>query len=97
MPLVGKGLPLSQVAANVQVVHACLVDANTAYQATKRLRVVATVTNVFNRRYASFGALGRNFFNGPGHTFDGAAPSSEPFVGPGAPRGAWTGVRYAWD
>lgn len=41
--------------------------------------------------------LGRNFFNGPNHTFDGAAAVDETFVGPGAPRGAWVGMRYAWD
>ncbi|MGN6087317.1 TonB-dependent receptor [Trinickia sp.] len=83
--------------ANGKIAGYFLVDFDTAYQATKRLRVFATIANVFNRRYASFGALGRNFFNGPGHTFDGAAPVSEPFVGPGAPRGAWAGIRYAWD
>ncbi len=83
--------------ANGKIAGYLLVDFDTAYQATKRLRVFATVTNVFNRRYASFGVLGRNFFNGPGHTFDGASPVGEQFVGPGAPRGAWVGVRYAWD
>lgn len=74
-----------------------LVDFDTSYQVTKRLRVFATVSNVFNKRYASYGVLGRNFFNGPGHTFDGLASVSEQFVGPGAPRGAWLGMRYAWN
>lgn len=74
-----------------------LVDLDTAYDLTKRLRVFATVTNVLNKRYASYGVLGQNFFNGPNHTFDGQAPVNEQFVGPGAPRGAWIGLRYAWD
>jgi len=58
--------------------------------------VFANVTNLLDKRYASFGALGENFFNGPNRTFDGANPSSEQFVGPGAPRGFWVGLRYAW-
>lgn len=74
-----------------------LVDLDTRYQITKRLGVFASVTNLFDKRYASFGVLGQNFFNGPGHTFDGADPVNEQFVGPGAPIGAWVGMRYAWD
>jgi outer membrane receptor protein involved in Fe transport len=74
-----------------------LIDFDTAYDVTKRFRVFATVTNVLNKRYASYGVLGQNFFNGPNHTFNGQSPVNEQFVGAGAPRGAWIGVRYAWD
>ncbi|WP_322074554.1 TonB-dependent receptor [Burkholderia cepacia] len=74
-----------------------LVDLDMRYRITKRFEVFASVTNLFDKRYASFGVLGQNFFNGPNHTFDGANPVNEQFVGPGAPRGAWIGVRYAWD
>jgi hypothetical protein len=28
--------------------------------------------------------------------FDGANPINEQFVGPGAPRGFWVGLHYAW-
>ncbi|WP_240702317.1 TonB-dependent receptor [Trinickia terrae] len=73
-----------------------LIDLDTTYQITKQLQVFATVSNLLDKRYASFGALGQNFFNGPNHTFDGAAPVAEQFVGPGAPRGVWVGMRYAW-
>ncbi|WP_272546507.1 TonB-dependent receptor [Burkholderia cepacia] len=74
-----------------------LVDLDMRYRITKRFEVFASVTNLFDKRYASFGVLGQNFFHGPNHTFDGANPVNEQFVGPGAPRGAWVGVRYAWD
>ncbi|WP_371142866.1 TonB-dependent receptor [Burkholderia cepacia] len=74
-----------------------LVDLDMRYRITKRFEVFASVTNLFDKRYASFGVLGQNFFNGPNHTFDGANPVNEQFIGPGAPRGAWVGVRYAWD
>jgi outer membrane receptor protein involved in Fe transport len=82
---------------NGKIASYVLVDFDAAYQATKRIRVFATVTNVLNKRYASYGALAQNFFNGPGHAFAGAAPVSETFIGPGAPRGAWVGIRYAWE
>ncbi|HEY2023147.1 TonB-dependent receptor domain-containing protein, partial [Paraburkholderia sp.] len=73
-----------------------LIDMDTAYQVTKQLQVFASVTNLLDKRYASFGALGQNFFTGPGNTFNGANPVNEQFVGPGAPRGVWLGLRYAW-
>ncbi|CAM2171375.1 iron complex outermembrane recepter protein [Burkholderia latens] len=74
-----------------------LVDVDTTWQVTKRVQLFASVTNLLDKRYASFGTLGRNFFNGPNHGFDGLNPVNEQFIGPGAPRGAWIGARYAWD
>lgn len=38
-------------------------------------------------RYADFGILGQNFFNGPGHSFSPDAVTDEQFPGMGAPRG----------
>ncbi|KWF25079.1 TonB-dependent receptor [Burkholderia pseudomultivorans] len=83
--------------ANGRIAGYLLVDLDMRYRITKRFEVFASVTNLFDKRYASFGVLGQNFFNGPNHAFDGAQPVNEQFVGPGAPRGAWVGVRYAWD
>ena len=57
----------------------------------------ARVNNVFDRRYANFGILGRNAFADPARTFDPASGQSETFLGLGAPRGAWVGLRYEWD
>ncbi|MET3823871.1 iron complex outermembrane receptor protein [Burkholderia sp. PvR073] len=74
-----------------------LIDLDTTWQVTKQLQLFASVTNLLDKRYASFGMLGRNFFNGPNHAFDGLNPVNELFVGPGAPRGGWIGARYAWD
>lgn len=56
--------------------------------------VFAEVDNLFNTKYETLGILGRNFFNGPGHAFDANAAASELFLSPGAPFGAWIGVRY---
>jgi outer membrane receptor protein involved in Fe transport len=52
------------------------------------------VDNLFDRRYSSFGLLGRNFFTGPGNTYDPAAATPEQFVAPGAPRSFWLAVSY---
>jgi outer membrane receptor protein involved in Fe transport len=83
--------------ANGKIAGYVLVDFDTTYRINKRLQLFANVTNLLNKRYASFGSLGQNVFSGPNHTFDGSAPINEAFVGPGAPRGAWIGMRYAWD
>ncbi|WOD15317.1 TonB-dependent receptor [Paraburkholderia kirstenboschensis] len=81
---------------NGKIAGYLLIDLDTSYQVTKQLQVFANITNLLDKRYASFGTLGENFFNGPNHTFDGSNPSNEQFVGPGAPRGFWVGLRYAW-
>jgi iron complex outermembrane recepter protein len=73
-----------------------LIDLDTTYNVTKQLQIFATVTNLLNKRYSSFAILGENDFNGPDHTFNGANPVNEQFLGIGAPRGAWVGLRYAW-
>jgi iron complex outermembrane receptor protein len=74
-----------------------LIDLDSSYQVTKQLQIFATISNLLNKQYESFGVLGENFFNGPNHTFDGANPINEQFVGPGAPRGFYVGLHYAWD
>jgi iron complex outermembrane recepter protein len=74
-----------------------LIDLDTTYRVAKQIEMFARVTNLLDKRYSSFGILGQNFFTGPNHAFDGAHPVDEQFVGVGAPRGVWVGLRYAWD
>jgi outer membrane receptor protein involved in Fe transport len=74
-----------------------LIDLDTTYNVTKQLQVYATAKNLLNKRYANFAILGENFFNGPNHTFNGADTTNEQFLGIGAPRGVWVGLRYAWN
>jgi hypothetical protein len=52
-------------------------------------RLLVRIENLFNRQYESFGLLGRNFFRGPGGSFDAAAAAPEQFRAPGSPRSAW--------
>jgi len=56
--------------------------------------VFASVVNLLNKRYATFGALGESFFTGPGNSFQAANAQSEQFRTPGAPFGVWVGVAY---
>ena len=81
---------------NGQIAGYFVVDLDTTYQVTKQLQVFAHLDNLFNKRYADFGILGENFFNGPGHSFSGDDVTNEQFLGLGAPRGVWVGLRYAW-
>jgi iron complex outermembrane recepter protein len=81
---------------NGKIASYFLIDLDSTYQVTKQLQVFATVSNLLNKQYASFGVLGENFFNGPNRTFDGMNPTNEQFVGPGAPRGFLVGLHYAW-
>lgn len=82
--------------SNGRIAGYVIVDLDTTYQVTKQLQVFAHVNNLFDKRYADFGVLGENVFNGPGHSFSPDATTSEQFLGMGAPRGVWVGLRYAW-
>jgi outer membrane receptor protein involved in Fe transport len=73
-----------------------LVNLSGQYQLTERLQLYAKVDNLFDRLYSTFGTLGANAFNLPGHAFNpnpaGWTPAQYRSVGPG--RGIWIGVSY---
>jgi outer membrane receptor protein involved in Fe transport len=73
-----------------------VVNVDARYQLSKGFEIFGRVSNLFDRHYANFGILGENFFTGPGRTFDAVNTTREQFRGPGAPRGAWVGLRYQW-
>lgn len=73
-----------------------IVHLDTRYRVNSRVEVFGRVNNLFDRPYASFATLGHNVFTGPNRSFDGLHPAREPFLGYGAPRGAWVGLRYRW-
>jgi len=58
----------------------------------------ARENNVFDKHYATAGALAENPFVGAGNAFEEDPDEwrSERFVAPGAPRAGWIGVRYRW-
>jgi outer membrane receptor protein involved in Fe transport len=57
-------------------------------------QLFAKVNNVFDRDYYTSALLASNSFTGAANAFDGANPSNETFLAPGAPRAGWIGVRY---
>jgi len=74
-----------------------LLNLDSVWRFAKNWELFARVDNVFNHYYANFGILGFNVFPNPGRTFDPANGVAESFLGLGAPRGAWVGVRYEWE
>jgi outer membrane receptor protein involved in Fe transport len=83
---------------NGQLPGYALVNIDGRFLVSSNFEVFARVNNVFDRRYSNFGVVGENFFTGPGKTFGptaGVDPVNEQFRGPGAPIGAWIGVRYS--
>ena len=57
-------------------------------------QMFAKVNNVFDKHYATAGALAENPFIGGSFQADPDSWRRETFVAPGAPRSAWVGLRY---
>ena len=74
-----------------------VVNLDARWKLARQVELFARVNNLFDRRYSNFGILGQNVFANAARSFDPANPVAEPFLGVGAPRGAWLGLRYAWD
>jgi len=67
-----------------------VLNLHISYRLGTHTRVLANVDNVLDRNYETFGALGdAQGVLGPSYT-------NPRFVGPGAPRGAWVGVRVTF-
>lgn len=63
----------------------------------KGWQLFGRVDNVFDRRYATAGALAENPFDAAGaFQPDSGDWTRETFVAPGAPRAVWVGLRYAF-
>ena len=72
-----------------------VVNLDARWRLAASTEVFVRIDNAFDKRYASFGALGFNAF--AGGAYDPAHAQAEPFYGYGVPRGAWAGIRYAWQ
>lgn len=83
--------------ANGQVPGYTVVALDGTWQIDRRWQLFMRVDNIFDRTYQNFGILGANYFRGPGNTFDAALAGPEQFRSPGAPLGAWIGIRYRLD
>ncbi len=69
------------------------------YRFARDWTLFGRVDNLFDKRYATSGALAENPFVGAGNAFadDPDGWRHEQFIAPGAPRAGWLGVRYQWD
>jgi len=74
-----------------------LVNVDGVWRFAKQWELYARIDNVFDREAANFGILGQNVFANPARAFDPANAVAEPFLGLVTPRGAWIGLRYAWN
>ena len=76
-----------------------------SFAVTKRLAAFLQVDNLFDKRFATAGVLGLNSFTGSrfgardasGFNYNSNDWTHSQFVGPGAPRAFWLGIRYAYE
>jgi outer membrane receptor protein involved in Fe transport len=79
------------------------LDAN--FMVTPRVSTFLQVDNLFDKRFATAGLLGLNAFtpsrsgtrDASGFNYNSNDWTHSQFVGPGAPRAIWAGIRYAFD
>lgn len=76
-----------------------VVNLSADYRFARDWTLFGRVDNLFDKRYATSGALAENPFVGAGNAFetDPEEWRHEQFIAPGAPRAGWLGVRYVWD
>ncbi|HEU0195692.1 MAG TPA: TonB-dependent receptor [Nevskiaceae bacterium] len=69
-----------------------IVNLHTNYRVAPNVDLFMRVNNLLNRQYATGGFLTDDTFDANGH-FTASGGASQNFVAPGAPIGAWLGVR----
>ncbi len=73
-----------------------VLDLTGSWKFGKDVELFGKLANVFDRRYATAGLLGANAFDAGGALQAPADWRAEQFLGPGAPRAAWVGVRMSF-
>jgi outer membrane receptor protein involved in Fe transport len=73
-----------------------ILNLNLDYKLDRGWRFFAKLANLFDRRYATAGALRQNFFPGGSLAAPGAQVN-ETFYAPGAPRALWVGIQLVQD
>ena len=73
-----------------------VLDLTGSWKFGKDVELFGKLANVFDRRYATAGLLGANAFDANGALQAPADWRAEQFLGPGAPRAAWVGVRMSF-
>jgi outer membrane receptor protein involved in Fe transport len=87
--------------ANGPVPGYAVVNLDASWQVTPNIEVYGLVSNLFNKKYSNFGIVGTSYFTGADFGYyantPGAVPAPSQFQAPGAPLGAWVGVRLSWE
>ena len=86
--------------ANGRIPGYTTVNLDTRYSISRNWKLFAKISNVFDKRYATFGQLGVNEFTGLGNSFDSNPASwnsNAQFRTPAAPRASWIEVTYEFD
>ena len=73
-----------------------ILNLNANYEHVKGLNFFMRINNVFDKKYASYAALGYNMFPGGNIATDADEVKGSVFYAPGAPRAVFGGVRYEW-
>jgi len=68
-----------------------LVNLRASYQVEERVNVFVRVTNLFDEDYENFGLIGED----PSEIIEGLSDTRPFFLGPGAERGVWAGIRVS--
>ena len=66
-----------------------VVNLRASYRHSKHLELFARITNLFDRDFENFGLIGDD----PSEVLPGLSDNRPLFVGAGAPRGGWVGIR----
>lgn len=82
-----------------------IFNLDASFSVTERASAFLQVDNLFDKRFATAGVLGLNSFtesrfgarDASGFNYNSNDWTHSLFVGPGAPRAIWAGVRYAFD
>ena len=91
--------PNDEVEGSGKLPGYAVVNLTADYRFARDWTLFGRVDNLFDKRYATGGALAENSFVGAGNAFESDPDEwrHEQFIAPGAPRAGWVGVRYRWD
>ena len=74
-----------------------LVNLNMRYEQSNNLTIFARITNLFDEKYETYGAMAESVFTRNGSFVDDdEGPTVNRFVAPGAPRGILVGLNYSF-
>ncbi len=74
-----------------------LVNVNMRYEQSNNLTIFARITNLFDEKYETYGAMAESVFTRNGSFVDDdEGPTVNRFVAPGAPRGIFVGLNYSF-